>query len=308
MRPSFTAALLLLACSPLTAVAGPYTAYSDPTGQAQPGDIVAWANSVIDYSPAPGVDAAFAMGASGLGSPDGGIVSLGDLDASQIRSGVAPGSITLGVPTPIVNGAGADFAVFENAGTFFGDIFVFAELGFVEVSSNGTDFARFPATSLNTAATPNPDFDANLPESFPDNTRYLEVPHDAETTSIDALFGRNFSGINTTNVNNLAGIHPTGVGTPFDLADIADDDAVVAGLINLNNIRFVRVVDVPGNGSFADSTGQPILDTWLTAGSGGFDLDAVGVINTPEPSAIVIVGLLVAGGLTLGRRPLRVHA
>lgn len=292
----------LLAFSPLAALAGPYAAYSDPAGQVQPEDIVAWAHSVVDYSPAPGVDAGFAISTSSLGAPDGGIVSLGDLDASQISAGVAPGSITVAVASPIVNGMGADFAVFENAGTFFGDVFVFAELGFVEVSSNGTDFARFPATSLNTAATPNPDFDANSPESFPDNTRYLAVPHVAETDGIDALFGRNFSGVNTTNINNLAGIHPTGVGTPFDLADIASDAAVQAGLVNLSDIRFVRVVDVPGDGSFTDSSGRPILDTWLTAGSGGFDLDAVGVINTPEPSSLVVLSLLAIGGLTLGRR------
>lgn len=297
----------LLAFSPLAALAGPYTAYSDPAGQVQPESIVAWAHAVVDYSPAPGVDAGFALGTSGLGAPDGGIVSLGDLDTNQIGAGVAPGSITVAVASPIVNGTGADFAVFENAGTFFGDVFVFAELGFVEVSSNGTNFARFPATSLNTAATPNPDFDTNLPESFPDNTRYLAVPHVADTNGIDALFGRNFSGINTTNINNLAGIHPTGVGTPFDLADLAGNAAVQSGLVNLNNIRFVRVIDVPGDGSFTDSAGRPILDTWLTAGSGGFDLDAVGVINTPEPGTIVMVSLFVVGGLTLSRCPRKVQ-
>lgn len=294
--PYFLLAILLLGSMPL-AVAGPYPAHSDPAGQVQPDSIVAWASSVVDYSPAPGVVTDFSVATNALGAADGGVVSLGDLDNTQISSGVLPGTITLAVPTPIVNGNGPDFAVFENAGTFFGDIFVFAELGFVEVSSNGADFARFPATSLNTPAVPNPDFDDTMPEAFPDNTRFLAVPQVAETTSIDALFGRNFAGINTTNTDNLAGVHPSEIGTPFDLDDIAGDSAVLDGLVNLSDIRFVRVVDIPGNGAYLDSENRPILDTWLTTGSGGFDLDAVGVINTPEPSALTIVALLASAGL-----------
>src|SRR5690606_19802057 len=45
-----------------------------------------------------------------------------------------------------------------------------------------------------------------------------------------------------------------------------------------------------------DSLGNPILDTWLTTGSGGFDLDAVGAINVvPEP----LTGALLGGGVAL---------
>ena len=47
---------------------------------------------------------------------------------------------------PIVNGRGFDFAVFENP---FGPNFL--ELAFVEVSSDGEHFFRFPATSLSTS-------------------------------------------------------------------------------------------------------------------------------------------------------------
>ena len=42
-----------------------------------------------------------------------------------------------------MNGNSWDFCVFENA---FNDSFL--ELGFVEVSSNGNDFYRFPSTSF----------------------------------------------------------------------------------------------------------------------------------------------------------------
>src|SRR5437868_4541796 len=66
-----------------------------------------------------------------IGKADGSIVSLGD-------GGIAVVTFT----TPIKNGPGFDFAVFENS--FDG---AFLELAFVEVSSDGTTFFRFPATS-----------------------------------------------------------------------------------------------------------------------------------------------------------------
>ena len=60
------------------------------------------------------------------------VVSLGD-----------GGMATLTFDTPIANGDGYDFAVFENS---FNDYFL--ELAVVEVSSDGEHFVRFPATSL----------------------------------------------------------------------------------------------------------------------------------------------------------------
>lgn len=60
----------------------------------------------------------------------------------------------------------------------------------------------------------------------------------------------------------------------------------------MNLIRYVRIVDIPGSGDFLDSLGNPILDAWLTTGSGGFDLRAIGVI--PEPAHFVgVIGLAV---------------
>ena len=56
------------------------------------------------------------------------------------------GTALLTFDRPIVNGAGPDFAVFENS---FNDSFL--ELAFVEVSSDGIHFVRFPAIS-NTSA------------------------------------------------------------------------------------------------------------------------------------------------------------
>ena len=85
------------------------------------------------------------------------IVSLGDLDQSQIGAGIEPGQITVTFTEPVSDGVGYDFAIFENGlvsnanystGSVTGQMF--AELGYVEVSSNGVDFVRFPSVSLTT--------------------------------------------------------------------------------------------------------------------------------------------------------------
>lgn len=284
MSRTLLIAALHLLLLPALAVAGPFDSYL--TNGVSPASITAWANAVADYAPTDevvGIDS-FGFGphndpTRGLGPADFYTVSLGDLTAPKIAAGTAPGNITVRFQQTIFDGPGADLAVFENAGAFFNSHsvdFVYGELAFVEVSSNGTDFARFPATSLNIEVDPNsPDLDLDQ----------LHTP-----------FGRDFAGINTTNVNNLAGIHPALVGTPFDLGDLAGDPLVTGGAVDLNAIRYVRMVDVPGEGSFTDSLGNPILDPWHSVESGGFDLDAVGAIHAvPEPAAIAL-----ASGVALG--------
>jgi hypothetical protein len=49
--------------------------------------------------------------------------------------------------------------------------------------------------------------------------------------------------------------------------------------VDLQNIGFVRVVDMIGDGSETDSFGNPIYDPYPTTGSAGFDLDAIGVMH-----------------------------
>jgi hypothetical protein len=73
-----------------------------------------------------------------------GVLSLGD-GVPSLGDG---GSITLGFDRPIVNGSGADFAVFENGFGSGGTGFAFLELAYVEVSSDGINFFRFADVSL----------------------------------------------------------------------------------------------------------------------------------------------------------------
>lgn len=204
-------------------------------------------DSSLQYS-----DAALALGPVTGDTFD--VVSLGDLPTGSTQ----PGTITLSYSRPLANLPGADFVVFENGtyslyttpgGSVIGQ--VWAELAYVEVSSDGLNFARFPSRSL--------------------------------TANPVGAYGT----LDPTNVYNLAGKHVNAFGeswgTPFDLEALKTHPLVggAAPLVDLGDIRYVRIVDVPGTGSFLDDTGAPIYDAWLTVGSGGFDLEAVGAVSVP---------------------------
>lgn len=174
-------------------------------------------------------DASVGDASMAIGAPGSGVVSLGD-----------GGSAILTFAEPIANGPGWDFAVFENS---FSDSYL--ELAFVEVSSNGVDFVRFPAIS---------------------NTQ-IDIQVDA------------FGELDATLIDNLAGKYRGGFGTPFDLEQLTAEPG-----LDVNAITHVKLIDVVGSilDEYAtyDSQGNKVNDPWKSAfPSSGFDLDAVGVIN-----------------------------
>ena len=173
--------------------------------------------------------ASYGTEADALGLADNAVVSLGD-----------GGSATLTFANPITNGTGFDFAVFENSidGSFL-------ELAFVEVSSDGINFFRFPAISY------------------------------TQTSAQTGTFGST----DPTKINNFAGKYKVLYGTPFDLDTLKG----IPGL-DINKVTYVRLVDVVGDihSPYAsyDCLGNIVNDPWPTSfNTCGFDLDAVGVIN-----------------------------
>ncbi|MEI6311451.1 MAG: T9SS type A sorting domain-containing protein [Bacteroidota bacterium] len=170
-------------------------------------------------------DASSVLGKAG----ENGVMSLGDA-----------GVVTLNFDYPIYNGPGYDFAVFENS---FRDDFL--EFAFVEVSSDGSHFRRFPATSL---------IDTSV--------------------QVDS-----FGLIDCRQVHNLAGKYRALFGTPFDLNDLA-----IFSDIDIMHITQVRLIDVVGSVdplyATRDNAGRMINDPFPTPyPSSGFDLDAVGIIH-----------------------------
>lgn len=120
----------------------------------------------------------------------------------------------------------------------------YLEVAFVEVSSDGIHFVRFDSASL------------------------VSAPVGAYGT------------MDPTQLEGLAGKYRVGYGTPFDLAWLKARPEVQAGLVDLAKITAVRVVDIIGDGRNRDSFGHVIYDPYPTTGSAGFDLEALGVLNT----------------------------
>lgn len=205
---------------------------------------VAWATDCV-AEPGPMNITNPSAGTAGAGWPASNVIGYpqGTMGVTCLGDG---GRATVTFASPICNRPGPDFAVFENGfenaqmpGMYF------LELGFVEVSSDGVNFFRFPAIT------------------------YVQT----ETQ----LGGSGC--INPTQIHNLASKYPAMYGTPFELDELPDDP-----LLNKNNITYVRVVDVIGNIDpeycTYDSEGHRVNDPWPTPfASCGMDLDAVGVIH-----------------------------
>lgn len=217
--------------------------------------IVAWASGYSDLSYGAAVDATWQTPGKALGPATG--------SAFDILCLGRGGRVTLTFSRAITDGAGPDFAIFENS---FGDTFL--ELAWVEVSTDGEHFVRFPNFSFTPAAV------------------------------------GSFGNVDPTQVHGYGGKYRLGFGTPFDLSELAAaHTAILDGTdhfsaeyeqafldnfphLDLEEINFVRLIDIPGDGSALDAEGEVIYDPYPTTGSAGFDLEAVGVLHELAPSGL----------------------
>ncbi len=145
----------------------------------------------------------------------------------------------------------------------------FLELAYVEVSSDGKHFYRFDNVSLTSGPV------------------------------------GGFGSVDPTNITGLASKYRQGYGTPFDLDPLCFRKAGPLTYLDLNNVRYVRLLDIVGDGSYKDSYGRIIYDPYPTTGSAGFDLDAIGVIHqatVPIPGALWLFGSGLLGLFGLRRR------
>jgi hypothetical protein len=212
----------------------------------------AWASDVDAFQRGPMDIAEPQLGPASHGLPEY-AVGPATGQTSDVFSLGDGGSITLFFASGIGDGPGDDFAVYENG--FYSVEGLFAEFAFVEVSSNGVDFARFDALS----------FRADPVESF--------------------------DPVDPADYENFAGDQPLDSGTGFDLAELAGHPLVAAALLDLSDVAYVRLVDVIGNGTTFDADAQQVWDPYPTAFAvGGFDAEAVGVLHVaPEPGASALL-------------------
>ena len=145
---------------------------------------------------------------------------------------------------------------------------------FVEVSSDGTNFQRFP----NYSTTPGPIAGGGVLD--PDNLAGFAGVNPVLADVGDANTPGN--GINPFQVGAAGG-------DVFDLNSLSQTPLVLSGVVDLQHIRYLRLVDIIGNGSTLDSFGRPIYDPVGTFVNGA-DVDSVAVINgvhAPEPAALL---------------------
>ncbi len=252
LHPSFFAPLLLAA--------------------ALPGDTGPYADLVVNVAPGP---AAAGSPDQALGPPSGTGLHEGSFEVCTLGVG---GSLTLRLDSPALDLAGTDLVVCENPFYVLGTLDSFAEVLFVEVSSDGTNFARFP-TRYTGAAGPFSPF-----------------------TGVPVAAYRGFAGVMPVLAGPGPALAPLDValhgGDAFDFADLADHPLVLAGTVNLGAIEYVRLVDAAA-GIAQDSFGTLVWDAGIGSTSSA-DVDAIVAVNNvdnlvpgrPRVELSLVAGLL----------------
>ena len=192
--------------------------------------------------------------ANALGAPQGGGLSQGSLHVHTLGIG---GSLTLELGLAAVDGPGCDLLVYENGFQLAGTGLVFSEGILVEVASNGVDFARLPSRYQGPAG----GF-AGAPGApwgvLSGVAGGVPVLANSATNAIDPFDPA------------VAG------GDCFDLAELAAHPLALAGLLDLQSVRQVRLVDVV-EGATLDSQGALLWDN--SGAFGSADVDAVAVVQ-----------------------------
>lgn len=210
-----------------------------------------YAVSVKAYAPGP---FGSASASQALGAPAGEGNGSGSNDVATL--GVS-GSLTLEFGNRCVDSAGADLLVCENP-FFVSTGGSFAETLFVEVSTNGVQFARFPNRYTG-------------PQS--------QLP---SIQGAPLAWYRGFAGLRPVVANVSTNHDPYDLvhagADAFDLADLAGDPLVQAGTVDLSDIRYVRLLDI-NSGNALDSTGTVVWDCGLDFSSSA-DVDAIVALNS----------------------------
>lgn len=158
-------------------------------------------------------------------------------------------------------------------------------------NGDGYDFAVFENSFSNTF------LELAFVEVSSNGLDFFRFDNDSLTANPVGGFGN----VDPTNIDGFAGKYKQGFGTQFDLEDLAYND-----LLDINNIGYIKLLDIVGDGSYFDTSGDVIYEPYPTSGSAGFDLDAVGVINqgspVPVPAAIWLLGSGLVGLAGLGRK------
>lgn len=164
------------------------------------------------------------------------------------------GEAIYSLANPIMNGPGPDFAIFENG--FIDPMdsnWSYMELAEVFVSNDGLNYVKFPSQCLQDSIT-----QINGVGQYSDCRK----------------------------VHNLAGKYVLNYGTPFDL-----EEFIHLSQIDLLDIRYIKIRDVIGSLNHdecsRDKDGRKINDPYPTPyPSGGFDLDALGLIHLKYPLSL----------------------
>ncbi|MEI6085718.1 MAG: hypothetical protein WCS70_15650 [Verrucomicrobiota bacterium] len=295
---AITAAVVLIA---VNAMAGPFADYNQGI-RSNDVRITGWATGWQDYiRPNPAGGGYCHNNSNQLDSIDNAILgaptdfTLNGTTKHVLALGHGA-SITVSFGRAIPYRAGWNFAVFNNSfpsaapalaerggGTNYvyyqsgtnlvpvvrGNNFLWCKPAFVDASSDALNWARFPVTYLNT--------DVLFQATVADNS--------AHWLSQDA-----------TMLDGLAGKMALQYGTPFALAALTNHPNVVNGSVNLDNIRYIRLTDVIGDGSTVDQYGNPIYSPYFDgtqlpalvatpdSSTDGFALRGVAILETPVPT------------------------